>query len=175
MFTKILEKLNRRCDLTADEAAAVMGLIMDGKATAAQIGGLLVGLAMKGERPNEIVGLARTMREHTVKLQETYTGSFDTAGTGGDRSNTFNVSSVAALVLAACGVIVAKHGNRSVSSKCGSADLFEEMGVKIDADPAQVEQCLREAGIAFFFAPKFHPSMRHAAQARKDLGIRTAF
>ncbi len=175
MFTKILEKLNRRCDLTSDEAGAVMALIMDGKATAAQIGGLLVGLAMKGERPNEIVGLARTMRTHTVKLQETYTGSFDTCGTGGDRSNTFNISSVAALVLAACGVTVAKHGNRSVSSKCGSADLFEEMGVKIDADPVQVEQCLREAGIAFFFAPKFHPSMRHAAQARKDLGIRTAF
>ena len=112
MFTKILEKLNRRCDLTADEAAAVMAQIMDGKATPAQIGGLLVGLAMKGERPNEIVGLARTMRTHTVKLQETYTGSFDTCGSGGDRSNTFIVSSVAALVLAACGVTVAKHGNR---------------------------------------------------------------
>jgi anthranilate phosphoribosyltransferase len=100
---------------------------------------------------------------------------FDTCGTGGDRAHTFNVSTVAALVLAACGVRVAKHGNRSVSSKCGSADLFEALGVQISAEPAVVERCLEEAGIAFFFAPTFHPSMRHAGPTRKDLGVRTAF
>jgi anthranilate phosphoribosyltransferase len=130
---------------------------------------------MKGERPAEIVGFARTMREHAVKLSAPAGDVFDTCGTGGDRSGTFNISSAAALVVAACGVAVAKHGNRSVSSRCGSADVFEALGVNIAASPATVERTLREANIAFFFAPTFHPSMKHAAQTRKDLGIRTAF
>ena len=175
MFAPLLEKLHRREDLTVDEAAAAMTEIMDGRAQPAQIAGFLVALGMKGERPSEIVGLARTMRERSTKLSRSFEALFDTCGTGGDRAHTFNVSTVAALVLAACGVRVAKHGNRSVSSRCGSADLFEALGVNVTAPPPVVEQCLEEAGIAFFFAPTFHPSMRHAAPTRKELGIRTAF
>ena len=175
MFPALLEKLNRRHDLTSDEAAAAMTEIIEGRAGPAHIAGLLIGLRMKGERPEEIVGLARTMRAHAVKLSKAYEDLFDTCGTGGDRSNSFNVSSVAAVVVAACGVRVAKHGNRSVSSRCGSADLFEALGVQISATPAAVERCLDETGIAFFFAPTFHPSMRHAAQVRRELGVRTAF
>ncbi len=165
----------RRQNLTTDEAAAAMAEIMEGRATPAQIGGLLVGLAMKGEQPAEIVGLASTMRAHAVRLSRTYDDLFDTCGTGGDHSGTFNISSAAALVVAASGVRVAKHGNRSVSSRCGSADVFEALGVDVTAPPSRVERCLNEAGIAFFFAPTFHPSMRHAAPARRDLGVRTAF
>jgi anthranilate phosphoribosyltransferase len=175
MFASLIEKLQRREDLTIDEAAGAMGAIMDGGAQPAQIAGLLVALTMKGERPSEIVGLARTMRSRAAQLSREHAPVFDTCGTGGDRANTFNVSTVSALVLAGCGVRVAKHGNRSVSSRCGSADLFEALGVQIAASPAVVEHCLDEAGIAFFFAPTFHPSMKHAAQARRDLGVRTAF
>ena len=175
MFAPLLEKLHRREDLTVDEAAAAMEEIMDGRAQPAQIAGFLVALGMKGERPAEIVGLARTMRARATKLSRVVAPVFDTCGTGGDRAHTFNVSTVSALVLAACGVRVAKHGNRSVSSRCGSADLLEALGVNVAAPPAVVERCLEEAGIAFFFAPTFHPSMRHAAPTRKELGIRTAF
>ena len=134
-----------------------------------------MGLAMKGERPAEIVGLARAMRAHAVQVSKRHERVFDTCGTGGDRSGTFNISSCAAVVVAACGVRVAKHGNRSVSSLSGSADVFEALGVRVTASPAVVERCLAEARIGFFFAPTFHPSMRHAAPVRKDLGIRTAF
>ncbi len=175
MFTPLLEKLVRHEDLTEDEAAAAMREVMEGRAPAAAIGALLVGLVMKGERPAEIVGFARTMREHSVKLSAPAGEVFDTCGTGGDRSGTFNISSAAAIVVAACGVKVAKHGNRSVSSQCGSADVFETLGVNIAATPAVVERTLHDAGIAFFFAPTFHPSMKHAGPVRKDLGIRTAF
>lgn len=175
MFPALLEKLHRRQDLTVDEAAGAMEEIMEGRAQPAQIAGFLVALGMKGERPAEIVGLARTMRARSTRLSRSFEPVFDTCGTGGDRAHTFNVSTVAALVLAACGVTIAKHGNRSVSSRCGSADVLEAMGVNISAPPAVVEQCLDEVGIAFFFAPTFHPSMRHAAPARRDLGIRTAF
>ena len=175
MFTALIEKLQRREDLTVAEASAAMGEIMDGKAAPAQIAGFLIALAMKGERPAEIVGLAQAMRGRATRLSRTFAPVFDTCGTGGDRSHTFNVSTVAALVVAACGVRVAKHGNRSVSSTCGSADLFEALGVQIGASPAVVEHCLDEAGIAFFLAPTFHPSMRHAAAPRKELGVRTAF
>jgi anthranilate phosphoribosyltransferase len=115
------------------------------------------------------------MRQRATPLSRTFSPVFDTCGTGGDRAHTFNVSTVAALVVAACGVRVAKHGNRSVSSRCGSADVFEALGVNITAPPDVVERCLDRAGIAFFFAPTFHPSMRHAAPTRKELGIRTAF
>jgi anthranilate phosphoribosyltransferase len=175
MFSAAIEKLQRRQDLTEAEAAAAMHEIMEGRAQPAQIAGLLIALAMKGERPAEIVGLARTMRARATRLAKAYHPVFDTCGTGGDRAHTFNVSTIAALVLAGCGVKVAKHGNRSVSSRCGSADVFEALGVNVGAEPAVVERCLDEAGIAFFFAPTFHPSMRHAAQARRDLGVRTAF
>ena len=175
MFSALIEKLQRRQDLTMDEASQAMEEIMEGRAQPAQIAGLLIGLSMKGERPTEIVGLARTMRARATPLARTHAPVFDTCGTGGDRAHTFNVSTVAALVVAACGVRVAKHGNRSVSSRCGSADLFEALGVQIAAEAAVVERCLEEAGIAFFFAPTFHPSMRHAGPTRKDLGVRTAF
>jgi anthranilate phosphoribosyltransferase len=175
MFTPLIEKLQQRHDLTTEEASAAMEHIMDGRAQPAQIAGLLIALSMKGERPAEIVGFARTMRNRATRLTKTHAPVFDTCGTGGDRSHTFNVSTVAALVLAACGVRVAKHGNRSASSRCGSADLFEALGVNIAADPLRVERCLEEVGIAFFFAQTFHPSMRHAAPTRKELGVRTAF
>ena len=175
MFPALIEKLIRREDLSADEASATMAHVMDGLASDAQIAGFLIGLAMKGERPTEIVGLARTMRAHAVPLSRPFSPVFDTCGTGGDRSGTFNISTAAAIVLASCGVRVAKHGNRSVSSLAGSADVFEVLGVQVTAPPATVERCLSEAHIGFFFAPTFHPSMRHAAAARRALGVRTAF
>ncbi len=175
MFQDLIEKLTRHEDLTADEAAAAMAEVMEGRAAPAHLAGLLVGLAMKGERPAEIVGLARAMRAHAVPTSARYDDVFDTCGTGGDRANTFNISSCAALVVAAAGVRVAKHGNRSASSKAGGADVYEALGVRIAAPPAVVERCLSEAGIGFFFAPTFHPSMRHAGPVRRELGVRTAF
>ena len=175
MFPQLIEKLVRHEDLTTDEAAQAMREVMEGRVAPSALAGLLAALVMKGERPEEIAGLARTMREHAVQLTTPPGDVFDTCGTGGDRSGTFNVSSAAAVVVAACGVKVAKHGNRSVSSRCGSADLFEELGVNVAAPPLIVEQTLRDANIAFFFAPTFHPSMRHAAPIRKEMGIRTTF
>ncbi len=175
MFTELLERLVRHEDLTTDEAAGVMREVMEGRAPATSLAALLAALVMKGERPAEIVGFARTMREHSVKLSQPAGEVFDTCGTGGDRSGTFNISSAAAVVVAATGVKVAKHGNRSVSSRCGSADLFEQLGVNVAAAPSVVERTLHDANIAFFFAPTFHPSMKHAAQTRRELGIRTAF
>jgi anthranilate phosphoribosyltransferase len=175
VLTDLLHKLTRHEDLTAQEAAGAMDLVMTGQATPAQLAGLLVGLSMKGERPEEIVGLAKTMRAHAVPLPHQAGEVFDTCGTGGDRAGTINVSTAAALVLAGAGVLVAKHGNRSVSSRCGSADVFEALGVGITAPPATVARSLAEAGVAFLFAPSFHPAMRHAASTRKELGLRTAF
>src|ERR671915_1495159 len=142
MFTELLEKVVRHEDLTEAEAAGAMGEVMAGRAAPAQLAALLAALAMKGERPAEIVGFARTMREHAVKLAAPVGDVFDTCGTGGDRSGTFNISSAAALVVAACGVRVAKHGNRSVSSRCGSADVFEQLGVNVTAPPAVVGRTL---------------------------------
>ena len=171
----LLDKVMRRENLTMDESAEAMAIVMSGEATPAQISALLVGLTMKGERPSEIAGLARTMRSQAVALSRSYADVFDTCGTGGDRSGTFNISSAAALVVAAAGVRVAKHGNRSVSSRCGSADVYEQLGVDLAAAPAVVERSLDQVGIAFFFAPTFHPSMRQAAPVRRELGVRTAF
>jgi anthranilate phosphoribosyltransferase len=175
MFPALIEKVMRREDLSTAEAAAAMTEVMAGRAADAQIAALLIGLAMKGERPAEIVGLASTMRQNAVQLSGSYDNVFDTCGTGGDRSGTFNISSAVALVVAGNGVRVAKHGNRSVSSQCGSADVFEALGVRVTASPAVVEHSLAEAGIGFFFAPTFHPSMKHAGPTRKALGVRTAF
>ena len=175
MFPALIEKLRRQEDLTTAEAAGAMAAIMRGEAAPAQIAGLLVGLAMKGERPSELVGLAQTMRANAVAVPAQPGPVFDTCGTGGDRSGSFNISTAAAIVMAACGTRVAKHGNRSVSSQCGSADVLEALGVNIQASPDVAARCLTEVGIAFFFAPTFHPAMKHAAQARKDLGVRTAF
>jgi anthranilate phosphoribosyltransferase len=175
MFSHLLTKLTRRCDLTGEEASAAMSAIMEGRASDAEVSGFLVGLAMKGERPEEIVGLARAMRSRAVPVARPDGPLIDLCGTGGDRAGTFNISSIAALVVSACGVRVAKHGNRSVSSQCGSADLFEALGVRTAASPETVERSLGEVGIAFFFAPTFHPSMRHAAGVRRQLGVPTAF
>ncbi|MBM3777451.1 MAG: anthranilate phosphoribosyltransferase [Acidimicrobiia bacterium] len=174
-MTELIERLLGRQDLTAAEAEHAMHEVMEGRVPPARLAGFLVALAAKGERPEEIVGLARTMRAHAVPLEVPPGDIFDSCGTGGDRSGTFNISSAAAVVVAACGVRVAKHGNRSVSSRCGSADVFEQLGVNVTASPAQVARALETAGIAFCFAPTFHPSMKHAGPTRRELGIRTAF
>ena len=175
MFAEWLEKLRSHEDLTEAEAARAMGLIMDGQAQPAHIAGLLMALALKGERPPEMVGFATAMRERAVPLPAPVGDVFDTCGTGGDGAHTFNVSTGAAIVLASCGVRVAKHGNRAVSSRCGSADVFETLGVALDAPPARVVQTLLDANLAFFFAPSWHPSMKHAGPTRRELGVRTAF
>ncbi len=163
-------------DLSADEIAAVFGTIMDGAATPAQIGGLLIALRMKGETAEEIAGAATAMRARALRLHcPDVDTAVDTCGTGGDGSGSVNVSTVAALVAAAAGARVAKHGNRAQSSKAGSADVLEALGVTIDAPVAVVERCLAEVGIGFLFAPGFHAATRHAAGPRRELGTRTIF
>src|SRR5262245_50872249 len=142
LFPELIDKLTRHEDLTTGEAAAAMIEVLDGRASPVHLSGLLVGLAMKGERPAEIVGFARAMRAHAGPVSRSGDRLFDTCGTGGDRSGTFNISSCAALVMAGCGVRVAKHGNRSASSLSGSADVFEALGVRVAAPPAVVERCL---------------------------------
>ena len=175
MFPALLDQLRRHEDLTSEQAADVMGLIMDGQALPSQIAALLMGLALKGERPAELAGFARAMRARAVRLDDEVPDVFDTCGTGGDGTHTFNVSTAAAIVLAGAGVRVAKHGNRAVSSRAGSADVFEALGVNLEASGARVLEALREAGLAFFLAPQWHPSMRHAGPVRRELGVRTAF
>jgi anthranilate phosphoribosyltransferase len=175
MFRDLLQKVMRKEDLTEAEAAQAMDDIVEGRVAPAQVAGLLVGLAMKGERPAEIVGLARSMRSRAGTIAAPAGGTVDLCGTGGDATGTFNISSVASIVAAACGLTVAKHGNRSVSSRCGSADVFEALGVNVSASPATAERCLQGARFAFLFAPSFHPSMRNVASVRCDLGVRTAF
>jgi anthranilate phosphoribosyltransferase len=152
MFTELIEKLTRHEDLSAEEAAAAMGTVMDGGAAPAHIAALLVGLAMKGERPEELVGLARAMRAHAVRLSRRWDDVFDTCGTGGDRSNTFNISSCAALVVAAAGVRVAKHGNRSASSRTGGADVYEALGRQSSSGVLQ-----RRASASFSRPRSIHP------------------
>jgi anthranilate phosphoribosyltransferase len=160
--------------LAEAEAAAAMAEIMEGRATGAQIGAFLVALRAKGETADEVVGLARTMRAHARRVP--VDGPLlDTCGTGGDRAGTVNISTMAALVAAGAGARVAKHGNRASSSACGSADLLEALGVAIDLEPEAVARCIEEAGIAFCFAPVFHPAMRHAAPVRRELGVPTVF
>src|SRR5262245_34453854 len=175
MLTPLIEKLVRHEDLTMDEATAAMREVMEGRVPSAALAALLSALRMKGERPVELVGFARAMREHSVKISRPEGEVCDTCGTGGDRAGTFNISSAAAIVVAACGAKVAKHGNRSVSSRCGSADVFEQLGVNLAASPAVVERALHTGNIAFFFAPTFHPSMKHAGPTRREMGVRTAF
>jgi anthranilate phosphoribosyltransferase len=166
--------VNHRRDLAEDEAAAVMRGIMTGEASPAQIGAFLTALRMKGETVAEVTGMARVMREHALRV-ETEGVVVDTCGTGGDASGTFNVSTAAAFVVAGAGAKVAKHGNRAMSSGCGSADVLEALGAKIDLNPEQVAQCLRETGIGFMFAQVFHPAMKYVAPARREIGIRTVF
>lgn len=162
-------------DLTAGEAEAAMDAIMSGVATPAQIAGYLVALRIKGETVDEIIGSARAMRAHATPVVSRRAGVVDTCGTGGDGRNTFNISTVAAVVVAAAGVPVAKHGNRSVSSRCGSADVLEALGVATDLPADEVGRCLDEVGIAFLMAPRLHPAMRHAVGPRRDLATRTIF
>ena len=170
----LLGSLLRGEDLTAADTAWAMGEVMAGEATPAQVAGFVVALRAKGETPDEVAGLVSVMLEHAAPV--TVSGRVvDTCGTGGDRSNTVNLSTMAALVVAGAGVPVVKHGNRAASSACGSADLLEALGVVVDLPPAAVGPCLAEAGIAFCFAPVFHPGMRHAAVPRRDLGVPTVF
>jgi len=175
IFPRLLEKLHRYEDLSAPEAAEAMGEIMDGRANAAQVAGLLMALALKGERPAEIVGFAQAMRQRAVALPRPLGVVFDTCGTGGDGAHTFNVSTAAALVIAGAGTRVAKHGNRAASSRCGSADVLEALGVGLECPADSVVRAVEEANLGFFFAQAWHPSMRHAAPIRKALGVRTAF
>ena len=175
MFAPLLETLRRHEDLTTAEAARAMGQIMDGAAQPSHMAALLMALALKGERPSEMVGFARTMRERAVKLPRPVHDVFDTCGTGGDGAHTFNVSTAAALVLAGAGVKVAKHGNRAVSSKSGSADVLEALGLNLEAPADRVIDALERANFAFFYAPVWHPAMRHAGPTRRELGVRTAF
>ncbi len=178
LFAGLFEILRRHEDLTTAQAAWAMGQIMDGHAQPSQIAGLLMALALKGERPAEMVGFATAMRARSRGEEMSWPATpavFDTCGTGGDGVHTFNVSTAAALVVAGAGVPVAKHGNRAVSSRCGSADVFEALGVELEAPPDRVLRALSRANIAFFFAPSWHPSMKHAGPTRRELGVRTAF
>ncbi len=173
----ILLKLCRREDLTRDEARHAFDYIMSGQATEAQIGGLLVGLAAKGTTVDELVGAAMVMREKAVAIECDQSAGviIDTCGTGGDVRGTFNISTAAAIIVAAAGVRVVKHGNRSASSKSGSADVLEKLGVKLDLSPAQLNNCLSTANICFAFARYHHPAMKFVAGARTSLGIPTIF
>jgi len=161
-------------DLSREDAAAAMDSIMSGGATDAQIGAFLIAMRLKGETTDEIAGCAEVMRKHATKIN--VTGDvIDTCGTGGDSSGTFNISTAAAFVAAGAGVTVAKHGNRSVSSNSGSADVLKTLGVKIDCSVPVVERCIEEAGIGFLFAPVLHAAMKHAIGPRREIGVRTVF
>jgi anthranilate phosphoribosyltransferase len=162
-------------DLSRDEARAVMNEIMDGEATPAQIGGFLVALRLKGETADEITGCAEAMREHVLAVRPGRDDLVDTAGTGGDGARTINISTAAALVAAAAGAGVAKHGNRAVSSASGSADVLEALGFRLELPPARIERSIDELGFGFLFAPTHHPAMRHAAPVRQELATRTVF
>jgi anthranilate phosphoribosyltransferase len=160
--------------LSMDEARVAMGSVMDGEASPAQLAALLVALRMRGETVDELAGFAAAMRERVLRV-EAPEGAIDTCGTGGDGSNTFNISTAAALVVAAAGVPVAKHGNRAMTSACGSADVLEALGVATDLGPAEAAEALRTDGFAFLFAQSYHPAMKHAGPTRREIGVRTAF
>jgi anthranilate phosphoribosyltransferase len=170
-IAKVVEKKN----LTEDEMVSVMREIMEGEATPAQIAAFITALRMKGETVDEITGAARVMREKALKVKTKASVVVDTCGTGGDESFTFNISTAAAFVAAGAGLTVAKHGNRSVSSKSGSADVLKSLGVNIEAEVERVEECLDKIGIGFLFAPMMHGAMKYAAPVRREIGIRTIF
>jgi anthranilate phosphoribosyltransferase len=174
MIKEAIKMLVGNISLSEAEMAECMKEIMEGKATDAQIGAFLTGLRVKGETIDEITGAARIMREKAITIKAPR-GVLDTCGTGGDLLHTFNVSTTTAIVVCACGVPVAKHGNRSVSSQSGSADVMEALGIKIDLPPVRVEGCLFETGFGFLFAPLFHPAMKYAIGPRREMGIRTVF
>jgi anthranilate phosphoribosyltransferase len=176
-FVSYLHKTVNRENLSAGEAQLVMELILAGKATTAQLSAFLVALRMKGETADEVVGFARAMRQSAIQVDANVTGEplLDTCGTGGDGACTFNISTVAAFVVAGAGVKVAKHGNRSVSSRCGSADILEELGVDIGISPREMGRAIHDVGIGFLFAPAIHPCMKNAQPARAELKLRTVF
>jgi anthranilate phosphoribosyltransferase len=175
-FKETLTKLAARQDLTPAEAAGMMSMIMEGKATQAQIGAFLIALHMKGETAAEIATFARVMRDHAITVRPV-TGRMlvDTCGTGGDGAQTFNISTASAFVAAGAGCPVVKHGNRGVSSRCGSADVLTTLGVSLAAAPEVQARIVEEVGIAFFFAPNYHPAMKHVMTARQEIGCRTIF
>lgn len=160
--------------LSLDEARLAMGAVMDGESSPAQLAALLMGLRMRGETVDELAGFATAMRERVVRV-DAPEGAIDLVGTGGDGSGTFNISTASALVVAAAGVPVAKHGNRAITSKAGSADVLDALGIRIDHDAVSAAAALRDSGFAFLFAPNFHPAMRHAGPTRREIGVRTAF
>jgi anthranilate phosphoribosyltransferase len=170
-----IRAVTERRNLSSDEMTAVMEAIMSGAATPAQIAGFLIGLRMKGETVEEIAAAAGVMRELCTKVEVHAEHLVDTCGTGGDGAHTFNISTAAALVAAAAGAVVAKHGNRSVSSKSGSADVLEAAGVNLDLAPEQVAACIAKIGVGFLFAPKHHGAMKHAVGPRREMGVRTLF
>jgi anthranilate phosphoribosyltransferase len=174
----LLSALLRGEPLASAETAWAMGEIVSGAATPAQIAGFATALRAKGETPGEIAGLVQAMLGHAARVElpvEVRAAAVDVVGTGGDRAHTVNISTMAALVVAGAGVPVVKHGNRAASSSCGAADLLEQLGIPLDLGPEEVTRCVIEAGIGFCFAPRFHPGMRHAAAARRELGVPTAF
>ena len=175
MIREAVAKLIEKKNLTTEEAEAVMQQIMLGEATPSQIGAFLIALRMKQETPEEIAACARVMRAHAIKVETRQNPVVDTCGTGGDGTGTFNVSTVVAFVVAGAGVAVAKHGNRSVSSRCGSADVLEALGAQIELGPDEIARCLDEIGIGFLFAPRLHPAMKYAATPRREIGVRTIF
>ena len=175
MLKDAIKKLTEHEDLTAEEARASMDEIMSGEATPAQVAAFLIAMRMKGETIDEITGCARAMREKATRLNPKRRPLVDTCGTGGDGSNTFNISTTAAFVVAGAGVGVAKHGNRGMSSACGSADVLQQLGVKIDTSAATVEKCIEDVGLGFMFAPLYHGAMKHAIGPRKEMGVRTIF
>ena len=170
-----ISKVAAHQTLTEAEAHEAMGRIMDGEATAAQIASFITALAMRGETVEEITGFARAIREHAVTIAPQADHLVDVVGTGGDRLNTFNISTTSAFVIAGAGGHVAKHGNRAASSKCGSADVLEALGVNLGAPPEVVQACVEEVGFGFMFAPHFHPAFKHALAPRREIGIRTVF
>ena len=175
MFRENLNKIVQGNDLSEDQMAQMITEIFSGRITDAQIGAMMAALATKGETFEELAGAARAMRRKAVRIQTSASTVVDTCGTGGDGAQTFNISTTTAFVVAGCGVTVAKHGNRSVSSRCGSADLLETLGVKLDTVPEIVEEAVQVVGIGFLFAPLFHGAMRYAAKARKEVGLRSIF
>src|SRR2546430_13380911 len=175
MIQDAITKLLDRKQLARAEARAVMDEIMRGEATSAQIGGFLVALRAKGETRDEIAGCAEAMRAHVLPVKPQRDDLVDTAGTGGDGAHTINISTAAALVAAAAGAAVAKHGNRAVSSACGSADVLEALGFTLEQEPQRIPKSIDDLGFGFLFAPSHHPAMRHAAAVRKELATRTVF
>jgi anthranilate phosphoribosyltransferase len=176
MIKDIIKKLTERQDLTKEEMTYLFDNLMEGNLTDAQIGAVLIGLKMKGESVLEIETAARIMKEKAVKVVvKDKSKLVDTCGTGGDRLNTFNVSTISAFVVAGAGGKVAKHGNRSISSKCGSADIMEALGIKIELTPEEVSRQIEEIGLGFMFAPLFHPSMKNVIKQRREIGVRTIF